>query len=56
MLFNEKAKSSSIVKTSEKIQPDPVLNELRYFGLELNDLNKNSSHLKKRKSLAYTHA
>ncbi len=61
MLFNKNAKVSSIVKTSEKIQPDPVLNgekitrtsELRYLGLELNDLNKNSSHLKKRKSLAY---
>jgi len=43
------AKVSSIVETSEKIQPDPVLNgekvirtrELRYTGLELNDLNKN---------------
>ena len=62
MLFNEKAKVSSIVKTSEKIQPGPSLNggkiirthELRYLGLELNDLNKNGSHLKKRKSLAYS--
>ena len=60
----KKAKVSSIVKTSEKIQPDPGLNgekiarshELKYLGLELNDLNKNNSHLKKRKSLAYTHA
>jgi len=61
MLYNSKAKVSSIVSTSERIQPDPVLNgnkvtrvsEMRYLGLEFNDWNGNSSHLKKRKSMAY---
>ena len=54
MLYNSKAKVSSIVRTSERIQPDPVLNgnkvtrvsEIRYLGLEFNDWNGNSSQIK----------
>ncbi len=61
MLHNEKAKVSKIIKTSERIQPDPELNgikidrvsEMRYLGLELNDLNRNNSHIKKRKAMSY---
>ena len=61
MVFNQNAKLTKLGKLSERLQEDPHLSkeiiskvsELRYLGLELNDMNKNSSHLKKRRSLAY---
>jgi hypothetical protein len=61
MVFNKNAKLTKSGLVSERIQPDPSLcgkpiakvSELRYLGLEVNDINKNSSHLKKRRSLSY---
>ena len=61
MIFNKNAKLTKLDRASERIQQDPTLSgekitkvsELGYLGLELNDMNKNTSHLKKRRSLAY---
>ena len=55
MLFNKNAKLTKSCLVNQRIQPDPTLcgepitkvSELRYLGLEINDMNKNSSHLKK---------
>jgi hypothetical protein len=63
MVFNKNAKLSKLCLVSERIQPDPTLcgepttkvSELRYLGLEINDMNKNSSHLKKRRSSSYAY-
>ena len=61
MIFNKNAKLTKLGKKSEQIQTEPSLcgskiskvSEMRYLGLELNDLNKNTSHLKKRRMLSY---
>ncbi len=61
MVFNKNAKLTKLGRKSEEIQPDPSLcggkiskvSEMRYLGLEINDLNKNTSHLKKRRMLSY---
>ena len=63
MKFNANVKLTKLGKASERIQQDSTLSgekitkvsELRYLGLELNDMNKNTLHLKKRRSLAYMH-
>ena len=62
MIFNKNAKLTNLGTTSERIQEDPSLcsepiikvSKMRYLGLELNDLNKYTSHLKKRRMQSYS--
>lgn len=61
MVFSKNAKLTKLGKKSEEIQPDPSLcggklskvSEMRYLGFKINDLNKNTIHLKKRRMLSY---